>query len=190
MDIETLLGLIAVIAMLLIQALSSKKKAQQKRQSQSSSSPSAALKPPRKPGGLEEALREIQRALDPSPPTQEPAPPVPPRSREFSSFSFSESSADAFKFKAHDTSYKKEEVFESFHGTEKPKAQHSRRREPIKQKKAVSVAAYRTETEMKGIVPTRRNALLKQLRDPQSARSAIVLSEILGPPKSKRLKKK
>jgi len=185
MDFETILGLLAVIAMLIAQAVSKKKK-QQKQQSKQKSLPASGPQRSR-PSRVEEALREIQRALEPPEPapSKEPELARPPQSKEFAGHAFAESKDDTFAFKAHDTEYHKEETFESYHGPEVKPKPHPKPRKIEKGEKQAAATHHRQETPQIASPSSRRSALITQLRHPQYKKSAIVLSELYGPPKSK-----
>ncbi len=215
MDLFEIIVFLLFLLFPLLQRSSQKKKQQQRQQQQQSlpQPPASTLPEPhyevdtydgtpqpatahRENDELDEALREIRTLLGmpepepaPAPPKPNPAPvtlirrPEPPtREPEFRPppRTFHEEQFEAQKteaFESHDDHDLREDAFEALAPYEEPKF------EPKVVDKKQTVAAYEAPKTSRRRQSHQR--LLKRLREAEGAREAILLSEILGPPKGR-----
>lgn len=197
---ENLLWLILLIIYLVLQFVGSKKQPQQPERRAPSGRPDVRRPDGGRPpaGGLEEALREIREALggEPDRPTrrEEPETPLAPASpsaptrleRRLPDESL-QTTTPAPKH-LEQTGFAGKEDFErhATRVTRAPEPVAAPRNEIRTPHRATAQTSDRKRKPTTSPAPVKEKPLLRRLRDPQSVRDAILLSEVLGPPRSRR----
>ncbi len=177
MDFDLLVFLLIFLVAPLLRRLFESRKRPQPADMEASPKPSpeAARDP------LAEALRQMREALgEPPAPLPQNPPPVtlPARQAEHEFHSLGRFEHDAHGFGRENPA--SEEVFE-----QRPAFTTRGTTERIR-RDALSEVDLTTPLEVVAVDPSARPDLARQLRDPQRAREAFVLKEILGPPRSRR----
>lgn len=200
MDFEALFTLALLLLYLVFQVLGGRK--QRPKQRPGGGPPPPGAEEPaehRPPQSLEEALQEIRTALGGGPPpeepeTREPEPAVPrpqkvPESREI---------RPRLDYHRAEKPFSTEEAFESRPAPSAVKAPEGTvpgaqkvlprkpRLGPDLSKGPPLRRPKSTPTQVPGVAVPQGSELLQRLRNPHTVREAIVLSEILGPPRALR----
>ncbi|GEM_PF-5476920 len=194
MDIQALLSILLVILYFILQAAGRNKKGRQQRPvpaPQRTPFPQHTSDPDDGMDEWERALREIRTALgdvepEPEPPRPTPVPrPVPQQHERPPS---APKTAPAAK---HTPIPRAEDSFESPHFEEWRSENFFERRAPVKKPAQVvpvspSVPVPAPPVRKNTPAPSRqRSPVLEALNEPETARNAIILGEILGPPRAR-----
>lgn len=187
MDSETLFSLVLIVIYFLFQAFSGKKKQKGKPRPVPQERPEAPRSTGSQPQTLEEALREIREALGaprPEPAEQKPSSPEPAAERPHPLIESRPASLPPAPPKRWEMPRRQE--FQ-------PVAKEHREAHFLKDieeagpyRPVADVETDRGLDEQPAPLSKRQRTLRRRLKEPKATRDAVLLAEILGPPRAKR----